>query len=141
MALGKFADLRDRAPFDVILGIGNRPNPQSLELARQLEEYGKELGLRVGTNTPFLVFKDGQPVLNEDGKVKTTSFNAAGDNTTRSFAQRTAEKIGYNPALVQMELSTLLRYMPSGKELDPQSRVMGVYLGYLMTRRLVELGA
>lgn len=141
MTRGKFADLTDETAFDVLLGVGNNPSEASLEAADRLKDYGKDLGLRVGVNQPFVMFRNGAPVRSEDGGVKMNNFKAAGANTTRAFAQQVSEDSGLDPVLMQMELSSLLRFQPRGHELDPRSRVMGVYLGYLMSKRMIELSA
>jgi hypothetical protein len=135
---GKFGSMEDKRAYDAIIGIGKNPNEQSVQLAEKVRAYGDELGLKVVVNQPHVKLKDGKPILNEKGELTYMTLAASGANTTRSFDQRVAEALGYDPALLQMEMSSLLRLTP--ETLDQKSRVMGVYLGYLLIKNLVEQG-
>lgn len=140
MAGGKFADIDDEKPLDVLIGVGSNPNEKTMSAAEDVKKAAKGLDLRVGINQRFLKTDNGLLVPDEDGKPKGNNFKAAGSNTTRAFEQAKAEELGYEPALMQVELSSLLRRMPRGLEFDPRSAVMGAYVGYLLTRKIVEIG-
>ena len=143
MAAGKFADLEDTKPFDVFIGIGDAANERSEQLAEAVREIADDLGLRLGINQKFIRLDNaGRLAARKDGQpgIASNAFKAAGEHTTRAFAQRVAEDVGYEPALMQIELSSLFRRMPSGIEHDRHSREMGAYLGYLLVKRTVELG-
>lgn len=138
MASGKFAELTDTHAFDIFIGIGNTPSENSVRLSDAVRDIASDLGLRVGINQAFIKTSANLPVLKEDGNFVKNNFKAATDNTSRSYEERVAQELSYDPALLQVELSALLRRMPEGLELDPKSRVMGAYLGYLVLLRTIE---
>ncbi|HVS78955.1 MAG TPA: hypothetical protein VHD84_01540 [Candidatus Saccharimonadales bacterium] len=130
--------------YSVIFGIGHSPSDATNTLVNDyLLEAAKDCDLIAGINVGHMVFdmQNHRPALNDDGTVKTTSFKAAGTNTTRSFAQKMAREAGKEDsfAAVQIELSDALRYQPAPDWFpSKQDRDLGAYLGYVFMAKAVE---
>jgi hypothetical protein len=129
----------DTKGFSVLLGRGMSPSPATNALLDYMLETGKDLGLRVGVNQPFMEFdrKTKKPILTEEGLVKSTVYLAP-PHTTRGYSQSLAEELGKGDsfAAVQIELSAALRLRGSEDRPWPseRDRVLGAYLGYLFVR-------
>lgn len=72
MKSGHVAGLEDERSFDVVVGIGNKPTPQTEWLSEQIVAVAEQFGLRVGINQPIMkiVEKDGyyHVRIDEDGE-------------------------------------------------------------------------
>ncbi len=136
---------KDQRGRSVQLGIGDNPSDASRTLAHDyLTGIGKDLDLIVGVNDPHLRFKNGRPVLSDDGqRILTGNYKGSG-NTTRTYAQAKAEELGQGDtfAPVQIELSRVLRIPDPNPEKHPfptqRDRELGAYLGFLFVRLATE---
>lgn len=144
-----------------LIGLGKyEPNEQTLTAVEAIRNAAREeLGLRVevANTTPFLVYKkdpawqpggpirDKLPVLtlnDETGLPKTSRLAALGDGTTTNFVAEQLQAAEGYPDIphFQVEMSRSLRLTPPDRfNRDPQAMAMGVYLGYLLNRRIVEI--
>ena len=132
MAAGKFSDVADERAFDVLLGIGDRPDDPSIDLAERIQKQAQDLGLRVATNEWFVKVADDDPLIierNPDGTVAFDTFSAP-YYTTRAFVQTVSEARDLGIASVEVELSGSLRYMPNDIKRSMRNRHVGAYVGF-----------
>jgi hypothetical protein len=144
---GRASHASDEQGYSFMLGIGKSPSEATLEAKDKMLEFGSDLGakLRVGVNEPHITFKDQQLNRHEDGSVKTVTFAAAGPNTTRTYSQSLAERLGKNDSFVamQIEINEVL-LVKQNDEVDFDTitdRELGAYIGYLFTKKAVEIAA
>lgn len=137
MSSGKFAAFNDEKAVDVMIGIGEESNEDSVVLAETVQQVCADLSLRAEVNLKFVSVDSHYPLLpkrrKSDGGIAHNRFAAAGEGTTRVYAEKVAQNHGINMATAQLELSSLLRWLPDESDTrDKYSKVMGVYLGYLV---------
>lgn len=136
---GLFSPHED-SPFDVLVGVGYNPSDKTLQIAEELRSFANDYGLNVGINAPFIKFRKGAPVREEDGKtLQTLSFASSKSATTRAHAQSIAEAEKLTMPAAQVELSKSLRYIPIESAPDQKREAERVYLGFLIISHLVEL--
>ncbi len=144
MAPGKADDVFGRTEVHAILGLGSEPNDMTIEVARLLREYGKELGLKVqlSTEEEYLFIQGNPPIAKRDdeGNVVWKTLGGRGDTHATNVVNRTKTAAGEPIPAMQIEMTRMLRLLPDLKEeRTTQHKVMGVYLGYLLTKKAVEL--
>jgi hypothetical protein len=147
---GRASQPKHKRSYSVVLGIGKKPSEATMELKDQIVESGKDLGLKMVINKPYVIFnKNKQLKFNSDGSVKKITFAAAGPNTTRSFSQATAEKLGKQVfAAIQLEINEVLLV---GQEVSSKKKSMdfptqfdrelGAFIGYHFTKMATEAAA
>lgn len=138
---GKVSDLTDKKAFDVFIGIGEQPTSQSQQFADILMAEARNYDLRAGINERFIKMasvKEGRPKLGPDGRLAYVSYSASGAGTTRVYAEGIAAEQRLEAAAVQIELSSLLTILPVNFERDRRTRVMGVYVGYLLVKNSMQ---
>lgn len=140
----------DQLPFGAILGIGDtdKASEATRHLAARIVQIGRELGMRIGINTPIVRFQAGGYIVRQTTRgsppiavLETITFAATHPGTSRAFTQRAAQELGIRDfAAVQMELSGLLRLMPwdYGKNPGITAQIWGTYLGRIFVARCVE---
>ena len=127
MKAGKFKDFGDERAYDVLLGTGPHPPPQSVRAAARIEAIAARFDLRIATNGWFVKVADDDPLtleVNPDGTIAFNGFHAP-DYTTRACAQRLAEENGMELAAVQVELSDLFRLLPQDVRRAKRKRLIG----------------
>lgn len=145
MMRGHAARPGDETSFHVLLGVGNNPSEATKTLVNDyLLGLATDMGLRAGVNQPHLLWdaKAKVPLLDDEGRIKTAVFAAAGPNTTRSFSQQRACVLGIDDAFasVQIEMSGALGYKADGDEIfnNESERRLGAYIGYAFVKLAVE---
>ncbi|HJQ08346.1 MAG TPA: hypothetical protein VJ836_02570 [Candidatus Saccharimonadales bacterium] len=157
MAPGKMTNLRDISEIHAIVGLGLQPREASITLAERLRTKAKDrYGLRVviGNEVPHFnaaqdPLWDGKqfwdrsniPERDADGTIKMQRVAAMMKNSTTTYmTELTAGRP--NATSIQVEMSRSLRRMPEDLyRRDRRSEIMGVYLGYGLTRLAAELSA
>jgi hypothetical protein len=145
-ASNMFVRTTDRTEVHAILGLGAEPDERLHEFARSVVVTARnELGLYVtiGNDQYYYVQKPKSTELkrNDDGTAKTNTLAALKPNSTTNLARSTLASMGKAAPALQIELTNILRLaQPSSTEKHPQSRVMGVALGYLLVEKIVQLG-
>jgi hypothetical protein len=142
MIPGKTTDVFGRREVQAILGLGKDPSEMAINVAMLLQAYAKDLGLHVliGNNERYLDISNGKLEKDDTGNPKTKTLAAFGANSTTNFAHRLATEQGRQIPAMQIEMTRMLRVLPQEiEERDVISRVMGVYMGYLLTKKAVEL--
>jgi hypothetical protein len=148
MRSGKLLELDDRTEIHGLIGLGKNPNQRSRQVAEELSERAKQIGLRVliGNETRHIEYLPETDELLTDkdtGEPRYGQLAALGDGTTTNHAQEIMRQSGGESPAFQIELTRLLRLVPAdfeqGWHTDARARVMGVYLGYLLSAEAVSL--
>jgi len=155
MEPGKLTAVSDRTEIHGVIGLGGNeelgtePNEQSWLIAEQLQAFAAELGLRVivGNTTRYNVIDEvtGNIVVDEEtNQPKIGPRLAARDEgSTTNHAYKIMQGTGIEVPAFQIELTRLLRLIPSdfenGWHANKKSRIMGVYMGYLLAQRATLL--
>ncbi len=151
---GKFyvdGQLNASRPYDLLIGVGNDPSEETLELARNVRELMQDMGFNAGINQPFIVtglesFRP-KPVEQEGGTIqyRYNNLRAATPNTTRATLEADARGRGAKLAALQLEFSDNLRIRDNDREMrlidgkpDTERIIYGVYAGYLAVGRIVD---
>lgn len=136
MRMGLVADLGDVRGYDMLLGVGDTPSPETLRLAQTIVTTAKDHGLKAGINRPVVnVFMvDDQPAVERDhqGNIRTSLFKAPA-GTTRANAEAVARdnQVPLTLAAVQIELAANLRIAPRVFWENDESHVpRGISLAY-----------
>jgi hypothetical protein len=105
--LGRVASLADVRGYNLIFGIGDEASDETVDAVDKLLEIAKVYDLRAGVNQAVLAYEDDgvTPARKESGEPKTLTYAAAGEDTTRTFAQRVTREIGKPPVALQIEIS------------------------------------
>lgn len=141
MSAGLVHELSDERSFDVLIGIGDRPNAESVRLAKRIESAATGLGLRAGINQEFLHIETlrGQKYVVVDAERNPMRrVYKAPEMTMRAAVQTAAEEEDIPVAAVQVELSSALRILPVDhvkKRFPP----LGPALGYVTLLRGLDL--
>lgn len=125
------------------LGIGNKPSEATLELKDRLVEIAGDLELKIGVNAPHINFdNEHRLVRDEEGEVKTITFDGTGKGTTRTFSAKLAKKLGKRDdfAAVQIEINEVLLVKQNDEVAFPTQadRKLGTYLGYEFVKRAAQ---
>lgn len=139
----RIGDLSDERGYSIMLGVGDHPSSQTLNLVEAIMQRAKEYKLRVGVNQPVLRFEanSDETLKKPDGTPRTITFAAKSAGTTRTFAQNTSEALGKPLATVQFEIGAALRLLPEDHPNYPgrDAQRIGTYAGYLFMRDCAEL--
>jgi hypothetical protein len=148
MRPGKLLELDDKTEIHGLIGLGATPNDSSRSIAEQVSKRAQDYGLRVliGNDTSHKEYDVSKGDLLRDkqtGEPKTTQLAARSENSTTTRAYSIMQERDVQVPAFQIELTRLLRLIPSdfeaGWHVDRKAREMGVYLGYLLTADIVAL--
>lgn len=133
----------DKRSFDVAVGVGKDPTPQTAQLGERIVGIAQSLGLRVGLNQSFLkiIKKDeGFAVrVDEEDKIKPVTLAASAPTTTRATIESYARQRGVEIACVQVELSSNLRLVLPEVVRNERIELLGPYMGYHLVKSSAEL--
>ncbi len=147
MMPGKVLGARDKGEIHALIGLGKQPNEESRETAQHLVELAQDIGLRalIGNDVRYMSRNpnSGEFERNDQGEIKTGQLAALGVESTTNFARKVFDDEGQNNPALQIELTRGLRLIPedfeNGWHIDRPARAMGVYAGYLLCSRAVDL--
>lgn len=147
MRSGKVTGLRDDREVHAIIGLGSTPSELSIERAERLKLAAHELGMRViiGNQQRHHNINVETGELNRDsqGELQSASLAALGAGSTVNYAYQLMEQNEYSVPVMQLEMARVLRLIPgdmeSGWHKDKTARAMGVYAGYQLVQRMVEI--
>lgn len=146
MTDGKVLSVIDDTEIDAIIGLGANPNEQSIDHALKVKKLAKELlGLHVILGEQeYMIFTGTPSVLKttEDGQPLKRTLNALSSQSMVSFAYSFLRNTTTDKIIAQAELTRLLRLLPPEMDnRDNKTKVMGVYLGYLFMKLVLETNA
>ena len=136
----------DKTELHATIGLGAEPDERLHDFAQNVVRMARnELGLyvTVANDQHYYIQHPDSTALkrNDDGTAKTNTLAALKPNTTTNLARRVLAEQGSDAAAFQVEMTNLLRLTPEDtNKKDPQSRIMGVALGYLLMSRIAEMG-
>ena len=140
--LARVRSIADMRGYSIILGIGDNPTDETMDAVDKAIDIAKKYDLKIGVNQPVLQFaSDGfTPKKTSEGSAATITFAARKPGTSRSFSQALAEQEKLPLVSMQVEINDALRLLPTDYSRNPgeKSQRMGVYLGYLFTKELVD---
>lgn len=140
MFSGRVAALDDPRTFNVLFGIGDKPSEATKDFIDKALETAKQLGLRAGVNHPVIQYeKDRVTPKYVDGALKTITFAAKKPGTTRSFSQREATNDDFVAAQIEFSPSVCLLPLDYAYRFRVKQESVGVYLGYTLLQKCVEL--
>lgn len=130
--------LEDERSFDVAVGVGNDPAPQTAQLGERIVGIAQSLGLRAGLNQSFLkIIKQDKGFLvrvDEEDRIKPVTLAASAPTTTRATIERYARQRGIEIACVQVELSNNLRLVLPEVVRNERIELLGPYIGYRLIK-------
>jgi hypothetical protein len=145
MIPGKLLELNDKTEIHAIIGLGAAPNQESRDAAARIIRAASDLDLRVivGNDVRHRMH---DPDTNEfkrdaNGDIRTGELRAHRTEMTTNYAYRVMEQTGQQIPSLQMEMTRLLRLLPSdfhgGWHKDRKAQAMGVHLGYLLSQAAI----
>lgn len=154
MRPGKLLDRHDSTEIHAVIGLGHKngswqPNEQSRLIAEKLVAEAGDLGLRavIGNDVFGRIkgydSKTGGYVTDDDKQPKNSKLRAGGKGSTVNIAYDIMAAHHQSKPAMQLEMTRLLRLLPldleGGWHKDEKARAMGVHLGYLLAKKMVEL--
>jgi hypothetical protein len=141
--LARVAALASMRGYNIILGVGPNPSPETIDTADKMLELAKKYDLRAGINSPVLRYEaDGHtPKQKSDGEYDTITFAASTAGTSRYFAQKTADQAQKPLSAMQVEISQANLILPENHKRYPgkETQAVGSYLAYLFLQETIEL--
>lgn len=142
MIPGKLLHEGDEKEIQALIGLGRNPTDAARDFAEQLVIAAKDTGIRtVISNDNYhqkIDLKTGRIVLDDEAKPVLGRLAALGKGSMTNFVQ---ERM--NSPAIQIELTRALRLIPGDMEdgwhRDRTARAMGVYMGYVLCQKAVDI--